>query len=87
MNALFVIVSVVLPLLPVVLFPARFIGRGLGGTLLGAALIVGMMMLVYWSLTGLGGLAGDDGKSDAALAAQAGGSDADVKALEKLLGN
>ena len=56
-------------------------------TLGGAALIVGMMMLVYWSLTGLGGLAGDDGKSDAALAAQAGVSDADVKALEKLLGN
>lgn len=84
MNALFAIVSVVLPLLPVVLFPTRFIGRGLGGTLLGAALIVGMMLLVYWGLSGLGG---DDGKSDAALAAQAGLSDADIKALDKLLGN
>jgi hypothetical protein len=87
MDVLYLIISVVLPLIPVVLFPTRFIGRGLGGTLVGAALIVGMMMLVYWSLTGFSSLTAGDTKTSKDAAAQAGLSDADMKALEKLLGN
>jgi hypothetical protein len=85
MNAVILIVSVVLPLLPVVLFPTRFIGRGLGGTLFGAILIVGMMLLIYWSLTGFGGPAGNDAATDAS--ALAGLSDADISALQQVLGN
>jgi hypothetical protein len=86
MNLVFLLVSVVLPLVPVVLFPTRFIGRGLAGTLLGAALLVGMMMLIYWSLTGFSALTGDDTASGTDTAALAGLSDADMKALDKLLG-
>ena len=56
MNVVFLIASVVLPLLPVVMFPTRFIGRGRMGTILGAAMIVGMMMLIYVGLQGMGSL-------------------------------
>ncbi|HWA42939.1 MAG TPA: hypothetical protein VHA10_06995 [Hypericibacter adhaerens] len=87
MNALFLIVSVVLPLLPVVLFPTRFIGRGVAGTLLGAGLLVGMMMLIYWGLTGVSTLTGDLGMSDNDASALASATDADMSALQKLLGN
>ena len=82
MNAIILIVSVVLPLLPIVLFPTRFFGRGTGMTLLGAGLLVGMMMLVYWSLSGL--TATDATSGDADTAALAGVNDADIAALEKL---
>ena len=71
MNAIILIVSVVLPLLPIVLFPTRFFGRGTGMTLLGAGLLVGMMMLVYWSLSGL-------------TATDTTSSDADISALAKM---
>lgn len=89
MDALILIASVVLPLIPVVLFPTRFIGRGLGSTVLGAALIVGMMMLVYWSLSGFGGLGTSvpGGTADASADPLAGISDKDMAALEKLLGD
>jgi hypothetical protein len=70
-----------------VLFPTRFIGRGISGTLFGAALIVGMMLLIYWSLTGLGGLGGGDTASDADASALAGLSDADISALQQVLGD
>ena len=81
MSTLILIASVVLPLLPIVLFPTRFFGRGTGMTLLGAGLLVGMMMLVWWSLNGL---TSPGTTSDADTAALAGVSDADISALEKL---
>ena len=80
MNAVIVILSVVLPLLPVVLFPTRFFGRGTGQTVLGAALLVGMMMLIWWTLNSL--TPTDPASTDTAAAA--GLSDADMSALEKL---
>lgn len=83
MSAVFAIISVVLPLLPVVLFPTRFIGRGTLSTVLGAGLIVGMMMVLYFGLQSMGG---------SSAAATAPGDDdlpsistADVSALEQLL--
>jgi len=81
MNAIILVVSVVLPLLPIIMFPTRFFGRGLGSTLLGAGLLVGMMMLLYWSL---GSFAGDTSSGSTDTAAVAGMSDADMAALEKL---
>ena len=82
MDAIILIASVVLPLLPVVMFPTRFFGRGLGSTLVGAVLLVGMMMLVYWSLQGaLNSGGGDSGDAATATAL----SDADLSALKKLL--
>ena len=82
MNALILIASVVLPLLPIVLFPTRFFGRGTGRTLLGAGLLVGMMMLVYWSLHTFA--APDTTPANADHAALAGVSAADIRALETL---
>lgn len=86
MNALILIVSVVAPLMPVVMFPTRFIGRGVGGTLLGAALIVGTMMLIYVLMSttmGVGG--GDDAAAGKGASSQA--ADVDMNALAQLLGN
>ncbi|MEO8758424.1 MAG: hypothetical protein ABI398_11825 [Devosia sp.] len=81
MSAIILIASVVLPLLPVVLFPTRFFGRGLPSTMFGAALVVGMMMMIYWSLSSFGIGTSDSGADTAALT---GVSDADLSALEKL---
>lgn len=78
MDLVILVLSVVLPLLPVILFPTRFFGRGLGSTALGAALLVGMMMLLYF---GLQSLTSDSGGPDTALT---GVTDADLSALEKL---
>ena len=86
MNTLILIVSVVAPLMPVVMFPTRFIGRGLSGTLLGAALIVGTMMLIYVTMSATMGGTDDDAKPGKASQQQA-AADADMKALDQLLGN
>jgi hypothetical protein len=80
MNVVFLIASVVLPLLPVVLFPTRFIGRGRVSTLLGAGMIVGMMMLIYFGLQGFGDMTGKSDGGDDAVAL----SDADMSALKTL---
>ena len=78
MTAILVALSVVLPLLPVILFPTRFFRRGGMWPLLGAALLVGGMLVLALSLRD----AGDDAaKPDADAAAL---SSADLSALEKL---
>jgi hypothetical protein len=82
MNALILVVSVVLPLLPVVMFPTRFFGRGMGSTVLGAGLLVGMMMLLYFGLQTMGG-GGEAASTD--VAGLPAGSDADMSALAQLL--
>ena len=81
-NAILLIVSVVLPLLPVVMFPTRFIGRGTGATVVGAVLIVGMMMVIYFSLSAA---TGDQGAGAAAPTDLPSVSDADLSALKDLL--
>ena len=81
MNALILIVSVIAPLIPVVMFPTRFIGRGVGGTLFGAILIVGAMMLIYVLMSATMGSGDAKAGKDAPAA-----SDTDMKALEQLLG-
>jgi hypothetical protein len=71
----------VVPLLPVVMFPTRFIGRGVGATVLGAGLLVGMMMVIYLSLSAFtGGTSG--GKAAAADVPAI--SNADLDALKDL---
>ena len=81
MNAVILVLSVVLPLLPIVLFPTRFFGRGRAMTVLGAALLVGVMMLLWWSLNGL---TSTDTAATSDTAALTGLSDKDLSALEKL---
>jgi hypothetical protein len=81
MNVLLIIVGVVAPLLPIVLFPTRFFGKGMGMTLLGAGLLVAAIMLVWWSIN----FSTDATTStDTDTAAATGLSDADMSALEKL---
>jgi hypothetical protein len=82
MNAILMILSVVLPLLPVILFPTRFFGRGTLPTIVGACLLVGMMMVLYFSL---GALAGGDGGPGTASADLPSIPDADLSALAALL--
>jgi hypothetical protein len=82
MNAIILIVSVVVPLLPVVMFPTKLIGRGGLRTFIGAALLVGVMMLLYF---GLQSFITDPGLDQSDAAAASGLSDADMSALQKLL--
>lgn len=82
MDAILLIVSVVLPLMPVIMFPTRFIGRGLGATVLGAVLLVGMMMMLYLSLSAVtGGTGGGAAHASTDLPST---SDADLDALKDL---
>ena len=81
MNAVILVLSVVLPLLPIVLFPTRFFRRGRTMTVLGAVLLVGVMMLLWWSLNGL---TSTDTAATSDTAALTGLSDKDLSALEKL---
>ena len=81
MTAIIVALSVVLPLLPVILFPTRFFRRGGMWPLLGAAILIGGMLLLAMSLRDA---TDDTAKPDADASALAGMSDADLSALEKL---
>ena len=84
MTQILIIASIVGPLLPFLLFPGRLIGRGGIWVAVGAAMLVGIMMLVFFSMQDLG-------SPDSAIAGLVGGdataslSAADVAALEKLL--
>jgi hypothetical protein len=80
MNLALLIISVVVPVLPVVLFPTRFIGRSMVSTALGAGLLVALMMGIYFSLTALGGAMA--GPAD--TSALGGLTDQDASALDAL---
>ncbi len=88
MNTIILVISVIAPLLPVVMFPTRFIGRGLSGTILGAILIVGAMMFIYIVMSQTMGVGGDDSAAKPGKASQQqAATDVDMKALDQLLGN
>jgi len=50
MDLLLLALTIGLPLLKFVLFPARAVGRGGGWTIAGAAMIVGVMMLLFFAV-------------------------------------
>lgn len=50
MEILLLALTVGLPLIKIVLFPARAIGRGGNWTLIGAAMIVGLMMVLWFGV-------------------------------------
>ncbi len=86
MNLALLIISVVVPVLPVVLFPTRFIGRGMVSTVFGAGILVALMMSIYFGLSLLGGLDGTSAAADPdGTPALAGLTDQDVSALDNLL--
>lgn len=79
MNLLIIVVSVILPLLPLILFPARTMGRGGMWTLVGAAMLIGLMMILFFGVQGMS----DDATSIGADVPQL--SDSDMQALAKVL--
>lgn len=87
MNTIILIISVIAPLMPVVMFPTRFIGRGLSGTIMGAILIVGAMMFIYIVMSQTMGGGGDDAAKPGKASQQQAATDVDMKALDQLLGN
>jgi hypothetical protein len=50
MDLLLLALTIGLPLLKFVLFPARAVGRGGGWTIAGAVMIVGFMMLLFFTI-------------------------------------
>jgi hypothetical protein len=50
MDLLLIALTIGLPLIKFVLFPARAMGRGGGWTLAGAVMIVGLMMLLFFAV-------------------------------------
>jgi hypothetical protein len=50
MDLLLLALTIGLPLLKFVLFPARAVGRGGGWTIAGAVMIVGFMMLLFFAV-------------------------------------
>jgi hypothetical protein len=50
MDLLLLALTIGLPLLKFVLFPARAVGRGGGWTIAGAVMIVGFMMLLFFTV-------------------------------------
>jgi hypothetical protein len=55
MDLLLLALTIGLPLIKFVLFPARTIGRGGGWTLVGAVMIVGLMMALWFGVQSLTG--------------------------------
>ena len=79
MDILLVALGIGLPILKFVLFPARTMGRGGNWTIMGALMIVGLMMALWF---GMQSLTSDAAPGDAtATAAQS----SEIAALEKLL--
>ena len=83
MEILLIALTIGLPVLKIVLFPARTMGRGGNWTLLGAAMIVAMMMAIWFgmqSLTDVGDAVAASGPTPAGTAQLP-----DLDALSKLL--
>ena len=53
MEILLIILTIALPVIKIVLFPARTIGRGGNWTIVGAAMIVVMMMALWFGMQSL----------------------------------
>lgn len=59
MDPLLIVLLVLAPLLPVLLFPARVMGRGGNFVFVGAGLIIAMMMALFIGMQMLSGAADD----------------------------
>lgn len=80
MEILLIVLTIGLPLLKFVLFPARTMGRGGSWTIIGAIMIVGLMMALWFGMKSFADVSGDT-----QAAAQAGAQVPDFVALAKLL--
>lgn len=86
MDLLLLAVTIGLPLIKFVLFPARAMGRGGNWTLIGAAMIVGLMMAIFFGLQSLTGPNAGNAPAAGKSTAQSDGQPLpDLGALSKLL--
>lgn len=85
MEILLLALTIGLPLIKILLFPARTMGRGGNWKFVGAAMIVALMMALWFGMQSVSDSAGD---ANAATAQATDGStlkQADIDALAKLL--
>ncbi len=59
MEILALVLTIGLPLIKIIMFPARTMGRGGNWTLIGAAMIVGLMMALWFGMQTLTAPTGD----------------------------
>ena len=59
MEILLLVLTAGLPIIKIVLFPAKTIGRGGNWTIVGAAMIVGLMMALWFGVQSVTDTAGD----------------------------
>jgi hypothetical protein len=89
MDLLLLALTIGLPLLKFVVFPARAVGRGGGWTIAGAVMIVGYMMLLFFTIQAFTGNSASTAQAKApAAASQPDQQEAQaLQDLTRLLGN
>ncbi len=85
MDIILLLVTLGLPIMKIVLFPARTMGRGGGWTIVGAAMLVCLMMAIWFAVQSASNTAADVAS---ATSATSGADDkADGDAVDKLIGD
>ncbi len=85
MDLLLLALTIGLPLIKILLFPARTMGRGGGWTLIGAVMIVGLMMVLWFGVQQLTATTSDAPAQPGAASDTSAGQLPDLNALAKLL--
>ncbi len=86
MDILLLLVSLGLPIVKIVLFPARTMWRGGGWTLVGAAMLVCLMMAIWFAVESASNTAADVANAAGASGTASGVDPHDADAVDKLLG-
>jgi hypothetical protein len=81
MDLLLLGLTIGLPLIKIILFPARAVGRGGSWTIIGAVMIVGVMMALWFGVQSMTGT-GSNGTTATASSTQ---TDAQQQADDKLV--
>lgn len=85
MEMLLLALTIGLPIIKILLFPARAMGRGGNWTLVGAAMIVALMMALWFGMQSVSDSAGDATVTANTADGGAAIKQADIDALGKLL--
>lgn len=85
MEILLLALTIGLPLIKILLFPARTMGRGGNWTLVGAVMIVALMMALWFGMQSMSNSTGDATAATGKAADSSTLKQADIDALAKLL--
>jgi hypothetical protein len=85
MEILLLALTAGLPLVKILLFPARTMGRGGNWTLVGAAMIVALMMALWFGMQSVSDTVGDANAATSKSADASPLKQSDIDALAKLL--